>query len=226
MLDTLFPIECIGCGQEGAWLCRKCGEAIPIKTSETCFVCKQPSRAWRTCYPCRSLCTLGGVIGFFEYSDEIVKTVLQVAKYGFLEDVLRPLLNVVAPYIRPAIEALDLDPRAVLLVPVPLHPRRKRERGFNQAEIIAHAFAQASGGTVSTALVRRGARPPQASLDAFDRAQNIRRAFSCTNPAQVYKRWIFIVDDIATTGSTLDECGRVLRAAGAGEVWGIVLARG
>ena len=225
-LDTLFPIMCVKCGMEGEWLCRSCAVAIPLKTRETCFVCKEPSRAWRTCYSCRSLCTLSGVIGFFEYSEDIIKTILKIAKYGFVKDILPPLLRVIAPYVTPVVEVLDLDPRAVLLVPVPLHPRRLRERGFNQSEIIAKAFALASGATFSSTLTRRGMRPPQASLDAFDRARNIRKTFTCSDPASVRGRLVFIIDDVATTGSTLDECGRVLKNAGAAEVWGIVLARG
>lgn len=226
ILDTLFPIECLGCGKEGQWLCHSCGAQIPLKQEPACFVCKRSSTSWRTCFVCQRQCSLAGVVGFFEYSQALVREVLRVAKYGFVQDALQALLSVVAAHVPDALEAFNLDPRAALFVPVPLHPRRFRERGFNQAEMIAQCFAEAVGARTRRALTRVSLRPPQASLDAFDRARNIKGVFTCANPEEIRSRFVFVVDDVATTGATLDECGRALRAAGAAEVWSIVLARG
>jgi ComF family protein len=108
--------------------------------------------------------------------------------------------------------------RGAALVPVPLHPRRRRERGFNQSELLARRLARAAGGATSVVRVLRRVidNPPQASLGREGRPANVKNAFALArspglNPAIRY----LIVDDVVTTGSTLESCAHVLRAGGA-----------
>jgi ComF family protein len=119
-----------------------------------------------------------------------------------------------------------------LIVPVPLHPARQRERGYNQADLLA----QALGGMIDVPVVTKGLRrvrhtQPQVNLNASERGENVRGAFiyqmsekGCSDVA-VNGRRVLLIDDVCTTGSTLEACSLALKAAGASTVWGFTLAR-
>jgi ComF family protein len=110
----------------------------------------------------------------------------------------------------------DVD---AVLVPVPLHPRRKRERGFNQAELLAAELGRRLGVPVAaSALVRRACTPAQTGLSAAERRKNVAGAFAVRRRAQVVARVVVLVDDVVTTGATARACARALREAGAKDV--------
>ncbi len=112
------------------------------------------------------------------------------------------------------------------LIPVPLHPRRLRSRGFNQAEALARDIGRAKGIPVrAKALARTRNTPAQTSLEALDRRRNLAGAFVVRRPAEVRGKTLLLVDDVYTTGSTIRECCRVLKRAGAREVRALTLAR-
>jgi ComF family protein len=113
-----------------------------------------------------------------------------------------------------------------VLAPVPLHPRKRRERGFNQAELIARELAARSGLPLAPgALVRRIDTPPQAGLSAAARRRNVARAFAVRQCARVAGRRVVLVDDVLTTGATAQACSRALAAAGARAVRVLTVAR-
>jgi ComF family protein len=132
---------------------------------------------------------------------------------------LGDLLAELAPPVLPG-------PAADLLVPVPLHPRRERERGFNQALLLARrlgrVWARQVGGDV---LVRSVATRPQTDLSADERRANVRGAFVLRHPEAVAGRHVVLVDDIMTTGATAAECAACLRRAGAASVGVLTVAR-
>lgn len=112
------------------------------------------------------------------------------------------------------------------LVPVPLHPARRRERGFNQARLLARDLAKLKGMRVlGGSLVKTRNAPAQAGLRAADRERNVRRAYAVRRPDRVRGKTLILVDDVTTTGATLRECARVLVEAGAKEVRAITLAQ-
>jgi ComF family protein len=112
------------------------------------------------------------------------------------------------------------------VVPVPLHPLRKREREFNQAEILSRELARRSGLAFCEALERLRYTMTQTHFDRRSRMQNLRHAFGLRRKAPVQGKDLLLVDDVLTTGSTLDECARVLLAAGARSVRALTVARG
>jgi len=114
----------------------------------------------------------------------------------------------------------------VLVMPVPLHVKRLRERGFNQSLLLARHISSALKCELDFLSLRRVKHTrPQAGLKSSERRKNVRSAFQALKPAAVKGRFIVLVDDVATTGNTLNECARVLRRAGAYGVYGLVLAR-
>ena len=115
---------------------------------------------------------------------------------------------------------------AAVLVPVPLHPRRRRARGFNQSELLARELGRRAGIAVAAAaLVRRQDTPPQTGLSAAARRANVRGAFAVRHRSQVSGRAVVLVDDVLTTGATAAACAQALRAAGAREVRLLTAAR-
>jgi ComF family protein len=113
-----------------------------------------------------------------------------------------------------------------LLVPVPLHPRRERERGFNQASLLAHRVGRACGVRVGDdMLVRVVATASQTELEAQARRSNVRNAFRLRRPETIVGRHVVVVDDIMTTGATVSECALTLQSGGAATIGVLTVAR-
>jgi competence protein ComFC len=155
--------------------------------------------------------------------DGVLKELILLFKYGRVSILRRPL----ARFAAAALDAEDgLWLGADLLVPVPLHPRRKRERGFNQSQLLAKELARIRGMRVlEGCLVKVRNVPPQTSLEAAGREKNVRGAYAVRREARVVGKVVVLVDDVFTTGSTLAECGLVLKRAGAREVRALTLAQ-
>jgi ComF family protein len=143
---------------------------------------------------------------------------------------LRPAANVLGAKLAHSLSRTDFaaDQRA-LVIPVPLHPSKRRQRGFNQSELIARSALKqvpSSRFELHTGNLRRTrATTSQTGLTSHQRRENVRGAFVVTAPAKVKDRNIVIVDDVYTTGTTLNECARVLRAAGARRIAVATVAR-
>lgn len=226
LLDTIFPIECIGCKKEGEWLCERCAGRIAVTEQNECLVCKTSAARGRTCFTCRREFPLARALRAMDYDDPRVKYALKLIKYNYVKTLLYPLIKVALPYFVDSLAQNDIDPRALIFTPVPLHPRRLRERGFNQSEIIARAVASECGAKLIQPLARRRFTMPQVDLDEQDRRSNIKGAFVCSDAESVKDRYVVVVDDVTTTGATLAECAEVLLSAGAKEIWGLTLAKG
>jgi len=167
---------------------------------------------------------------------------VKATAYGSYESGLRELIHLLKYHqVRPAAGILgrmlaeaveDLQPlfesREILVVPVPLHSRKLRQRGFNQSELIARsALKKQSAGLVLNAGVLRRCRETQSQigLSRHQRRENIRGAFAVVKPDEVSGREILVVDDVFTTGTTVSECARILRRAGASKVYVATVAR-
>ena len=168
---------------------------------------------------------------------------VQAASYGSYEGGLRDLIHLLKyQQVRPAADVLGrmlgevisgLDPvlpEHLLVVPVPLHDRKLRQRGFNQSELIARAALKSCGDKQRfelqpQILARRRETASQIGLSSHQRRVNMRGAFTVTRPESIAERDILLVDDVLTTGTTASECARTLRKAGASRVWVATVAR-
>lgn len=221
LLDLFFPIECFGCGREGVWLCLECFNKVPLSTNEECPVCHYFSAGGQTCIRCKRKTALDGVVSASSYDNEIVHKLITGLKYKGLKELSFPLAQVMIQKLY--YQGLFLEENW-LLVPVPLHRKRFLERGFNQAELLAKKIEQATGLELALILRRRLMTPPQADLTGKDRLINTAGAFRVSDP--FINKKVLLVDDVFTTGATMNECAKVLKKAGAKEVWGLTAARG
>ena len=154
----------------------------------------------------------------FEYGGAVSTAIVRL-KYAGRFDLASRLAPLMARAIAPLASALDV------VVPVPLHPARLAERGFDQAALLAGPVARALRLPLATrALERTRATPRQASLDRAARASNVASAFRCRTPRAIEGRRVLLVDDVRTTGATLAACLEALRTSGAVEVDTLVLA--
>jgi ComF family protein len=228
LLAVLFPSFCVVCrsvlseASRGP-LCLDCFRQLP-RHRDTLCACGVPLARGvpGPCGRCRRNLTHfegGASLGPYEGS---LRTVLHALKYARRRRLAARLAD--ALVAEPAVAAL-LDAN-VVLVAVPLHPRRLRERGFNQSELIARALGRRTGLPLLThALARRSDTPPQAGLTAAERRRNVADAFVTRASPALQGRTVILVDDVLTTGATARACATALRRAGAATVRVLTVAR-
>ncbi len=227
--DCCFPITCLGCGSERTLACERCLRLVPEPDAQVCPVCKAPYQPnGATCSKCRGATALDGLFVARPYRFRLVSELIHALKYRYLESAARPLVALLEESL--AHHSLPLPD---LLVPVPLHPRRLRYRGFNQAELLARGLATrlmpGLGVPLDTERLRRirFTKPQMTTEGRPERLKNLTGAFAVAPEVAgpLVGKYIWLIDDVATTGTTLDECAKALKQAGTKKVWGIVIAR-
>ncbi len=224
VLDTLFPISCLGCSTEGNYLCGVCQSKLTLNTEQVCIVCKKPSLAGLTHPKCQSPHTADQLICVYDYNDEIISKLIIRGKYYFIPDIFKLFGEVIAPKLQKEFPALFNSEQAAL-TPVPLHKWRERWRGFNQAEVLCESLAEKLDIQATNLLIRQKFTRTQKDLEKSERQKNTANAF-CLLPETVVKnKTVILVDDVATTGSTLLEAAKVLKRNGAAKVVCLAIAR-
>ena len=207
--DFLFPKVCPGCDnpiEDGCELCSACRDRIRME-----------SRQWR---PTRDLPGIDRVSVLLPY-DEFTRNLVHALKYHGARGLGVPLGSLMAEKMS---RETTLGPD-IVIVPVPLHPEKKRERGYNQCELLAKGFASASGLTVENGAIDRARYTgTQTALDAETRKTNVQGAFRIAREGVLAGKRAIVIDDVLTTGSTMAECARVLREAGAVEIMACVVS--
>ncbi|UCB43924.1 MAG: ComF family protein [Dehalococcoidales bacterium] len=219
-LDLLFPQWCIGCGGEGSFLCQACQRNLSRISPPICPRCGKPQSNGQLCSGCIEWsATIDGIRSPFRFEGVIREAVHQL-KYRNLRAIVPSLAVLLNDYIR------TLTLPADVLVPVPLHRKRLRERGYNQSLLLAKGLGRLNGlPIIDSCLVRQKDTPPQARTSTVEeRRDNVIGVFSCRDD-QLRDRKVLLIDDVATSGATLDACATVLKASGAASVWALVLAR-
>ena len=227
--SLFFPAHCAGCGRavgENKVFCPECEASIEFVRAPRCEVCSQPysgETSEFTCPNCRGEAFAFDCAVAVVLSRGPVRDIVHRLKYAHEMWLARVLGGLIVRGLRDErLEGMVFDG----IVPVPLHPRRLREREFNQAALLAGELSRASGIPVIEPLARRRYTTTQTRLDRKGRRQNLRDAFILRKNADVTDNNLLLVDDVLTTGSTLDACAAVLLEAGACSVRALTLARG
>lgn len=236
-LDLLYPPRCRSCGEpirgpDARCFCPECTRSIRLIAHPLCDICGQPfidaagedhscgaclsrpptftrARAW-ACYP-RD-----------EGQEDPLRTVLQRFKYGKKVSLGPPLGKLLSSSALAFFRDVSLD----LVVPVPLHPRRLRWRGFNQAAILAREIGRSWHMPMDPFILFRSRETvPQTGLKGDERRKNVSGVFRVEKGESVRNKRLLLVDDVYTSGATVNECSRVLRRAGAVEIYVLTLAR-
>ncbi|MDD3066699.1 MAG: ComF family protein [Candidatus Gracilibacteria bacterium] len=222
VIDLIFPIHCVSCRREGEWFCSGCATKVTLNQKQFCPVCWQPSSGGKTCETCRGISPLAGLRVAASYAENpTLAAAVKTLKYKFSQPLARNLAEILTRAITQKNYAEER-----IITAIPLHTKRLRYRGFNQAELLAREVASNLQLPYENLLIRSRNTLQQAKLSREKRLQNLRDAFSLASPISLQNKTVILVDDIASTATTLSEAAKVLRAAGAKEVWGLVIARG
>ena len=226
-LDLLFPPFCpvchapLGAGRRDP-LCGACWQALERVAPPWCRRCGLALSIEGLCGECRTRRRLFSYARAAVRYGPIAREALHAFKFGGRRALAAPLAELLAELGLGALPGAAPD----LLVPVPLHAHRERERGYNQSALLAKRLGQVWGVPVAPdALGRATATAPQTDLDAAARRQNVRGAFVVRRPELIVGRHVLLVDDILTTGATVGECARCLTRAGAAAVGVLTVAR-
>ena len=237
LVDWLYPPRCRACagrihGRDAEYFCSACRSQVQIVAHPLCPICGRPfpdasgddhtcgtcltrepqftrARAW-ACYPHEEL------------EKHPLRQVVQKFKYGRKVSLGKPLGRLLALGCRDFLQGSHFD----LILPVPLHPKRLRWRGFNQSGLLARQVSRATGVPMDPfVLLREKETLPQTQLSEEERRRNVRGAFALNPQRSVDGKRILLVDDVYTSGATVNECSRTLNRAGAKEVIVLTLAR-
>jgi ComF family protein len=218
-IDLMLPPRCGGCRTVGAWLCERCRSRVRRLEEPICRRCGAEVESARKQCGCqnrlRALARLRSAVAY----EGPIELAVQRFKYQGWRRLAAPLALMLAE--RLVVEGLA----APWALAVPLHPARLRQRGFNQAELLATELRlRLALGQPPGELIRIRATPPQVGHDRLSRLENVRGAFAWRG-ADLTGQSVLVVDDVATTGATLDACAAALRESGSGPVIGVSVAR-
>ena len=212
-LDILFPIECVECKKFGVWLCEECFEKIEINTKALEKLELIPSY-------------LDGFLVATDWKNQIVQDAVHKFKYNFSQELGEVLVNLILKKIK-KIGLENFLKENVVIVPVPLHRRRYAWRGFNQAELLAKIISEKTETEMDTKIIKRiKYTKPQVKQNRENRLKNLQKAFKIKKSTLGLPKNVLLIDDVITTGSTMNEMARVLKENGVEKVWGMAIARG
>lgn len=229
--DLMFPKFCVGCKKEGAYLCRDCKDLLQIYHFPFCPMCKNKISNREKCSRHQS-CKQSRVklcLSPFSYDNILIKNLIHNFKYEFIKSIGPELAVFMTESIKKSAllnrqDAIPLN--RILIIPVPLHRRRLAWRGFNQSEILAREIAKDLSLELFRGLKRIRNTKPQIDMpDREKRDENIKDAFVCEKPKKIKHKIVILIDDMITTGATIEECAKVLKKSGAKEVWALTVAK-
>lgn len=204
-LNLFFPKKCLGCKKPDTYLCQACFNKIDINLSIE-----------KNNY-------LNKIIAVADYKDPFVQELIKKFKYNYIKELAKPL----SEFLIKASEFISPIPLKSIIIPVPLYKKRHRERGFNQAELLAKELAKYLNLPLENNILKRKIpTEPQANIkDNKKRIQNIKGVFKIDSNT-IQGKNIILIDDVATTNATLSEAAKILKEYKANEIWGLVVAKG
>jgi ComF family protein len=220
VLDLIYPPRCVNCASTEDWFCQDCLNKIVLIAPPVCQCCGTPSSGPQ-CKECahNPLYAIDGIRSAAYFEDNPIRSAIHFLKYRDHKAVASTLGQILAD----AYDKYQLQ--ADVIVPVPLHPSRYKERGYNQSELLVKALALNLALPIDTVTLQRiRITESQMTLGISERHQNVKQAFACGSDRLAGKR-VLLIDDVCTTGSTLDACATALKESGVTLVWGLTLAR-
>ena len=231
IINFIFPPTCAVCGEpfnakKEAAICHHCISQIRYIESPMCSKCGKPFYAEvlkdHYCGECLTKKRYFNKARAMGYYDGVIRNAIRIFKYKLKHNLAVPLTRLMVDRMQSFFEGSSYD----LIIPVPLHSKRLRQRGFNQALSIARLLSRGYGIPLDRyTLTRRRVTEPQVGLSERNRVKNISGAFSILEKNKVVDKDILLVDDVYTSGNTVDECSKVLIKAGAHKVDVLTLAR-
>ncbi len=219
LLDLLFPVRCVNCRRVGESFCPSCRSQIQYVASPVCARCSHPLRfPGEPCPQARMHSRYLDQMHAVGYHEGALREAIHALKYSRRTELAVPLGGLLQQHIPQTSWKIDV------ITAVPLHPDRRRQRGYNQAELLARELAGRVGLPYVEGLRRLRATADQIGLDAAARRENVRDAFEADASA-FRDRHVLMIDDVCTTGATMDACAMALRAQGARSIYGLAIAR-
>ncbi len=219
-LDLLFPINCYGCLKGGEYLCDNCFKKLLFQEKKV-----SDYKLLRN--------NLSDIFIAGDYDNKLLAVLIKTFKYKRVKGIGKELAKFLIFFWEGRLKSFELENRnnflsQAVVIPLPLSTRRKRERGFNQTEIIADFFCQEFSYSTFLSLKRKHRRKHQAQLKELDRLRSVGNSFYCSSSElkKIVNKRIILIDDVITTGATLNEAAGFLLKAGAKEVFALVLAKG
>lgn len=219
-IDWIYPPRCAGCSSPGVRFCDACLASVKVIDQEkVCPLCGVPQPTPEICPECQSYSPAFTSVRSWGLYEGALREAVHRLKYqsdlGISEDLAKPLSALVS----------HLHWQVDLIAPVPLSRKRKRSRGYNQAFLLARWVAMADGIPFHPeAIVRSKDTISQVGLSGEERRRNVTGAFQASHE-RVNGKSVLVIDDVSTTGATMQACALALKAAGAGHVYGLTLAR-
>jgi ComF family protein len=212
----------LGCGKEGDYICPACEKTLTRIAPPLCPRCGCPTPAGRLCPACArepQALHIDGIRAPFHF-EGLVREAVHRFKYQNLRALAEPLSGFLYRFLLENPVPFDV------IVPVPIHPKKLRERGYNQSELLARKLGKLTGApSVFNSLGRVKLAASQAgSTSVQERWQNVAGAFACRDE-RLKDQQVLLIDDVATSGATLTAAAEALKETGAASVWGLVLAR-
>jgi len=212
IFELFFPIICLGCKKPGSLICPSCFRKIPLHK-------KGSLKSNQT--------NLDKLIIATYYNNPLVKQMIYRYKYDFIKDLSKPLAKLMIRQLNKSLELRSEDP---MLIPIPLHKKRLKWRGFNQAHLLSLEIAQGLNILTNDKVLSRvkHSQPQMSIKSSKKRRENIKSVFK-VNPDfkdEINNKTIILIDDVSTTGATLEEAARTLKELKPKQIWGLVIARG
>ena len=215
IIAVIAPHNCLGCGQEGPLLCTKCAQDMPA-LPDRCYRCAVLTRDSAVCERCRRQSPLRHVWVAAQY-EATAKDLVYQLKFGRAAAACEPLVEAMS-------SRLPFLPEQTFIVPVPTATMRVRQRGYDQAVLLAQLLARQQQRPYKELLARMG-HTRQVGANKATRQQQLAQAFRVLRADQTKGANILLVDDLVTTGATLESAARLLKAAGAKSVNAVVFAQ-
>lgn len=225
-LDILFPRRCFGCGFIGSYFCLDCQKKLVLVEKDRCFYCHRASYLGLTHPACRQKDGIDGFVAPYQYNN-LLKKIIKNVKYRLAREGMKEFFIITGPAIAEKLHPYKKIDTSYCLLPIPLHPTRLKERGFNQSEILTSLISNILGLDRIDILIRKKNTPPQAKLKKVkERFNNLRGAFAIKKEGLAKDKRVILVDDVVTTGITVREAAKSLKKAGARSVIVFSLAKG